>query len=227
MSKSVRFKWLALGLTGLLVSTSTTSAATIQATSPNLLQIAPPASVMEGALEDDINAVIFRERANFVLPQNLSVDATNVGTTIFPDGSGGVPGIIPAGTPVDSFYIHYDPLGQQQVIETVQWALAFQPADTILGLIYSDSRLDASDFLGSGTLYPNGVQFRGTTGALEGPDDIMFLTPSDVSSTQTATVVVDHIRVILAVPEPAAGVLTLCLTAICSITRWRGGLPTG
>jgi len=218
--------YVAVFLVGsLLIARGETHAASIFATTPNLTQIPAPASVFEGALESNTNAFVFREQANFTLGQNLTVDASNVGAQVFPDGSGtAVPGIIPSGTPVDSFLVHFDAVGQPTIAQVVQWALTFNPADQILGLIYNDATLDASDFLGAaGTAYPTGVQFRGTTGTLEGTDDILFNAINDVVSMQSVTVEVDQIRIVLvAIPEPTSMMLaTMAAIGGIVLTRVR------
>lgn len=194
-----------------LTSPSATHAASIFVSTPNVSEIAPPASVLEGALESNTDVFVFRERTNFTLPTGLLLDAANVGANILPDGTGGVTGIVPRGTKVESWYIHYDTVGQPTIPEIISWAITWQPSDQILGIIFSDSRLDNSDHLRHpGTLYPNRVQFRGTTGPSEGDDLITFAGPQDLIGQQAVTVVHDQIRVIFAVPEPT----TCCLLAV-------------
>jgi hypothetical protein len=142
---------------------------------------------------------------------------------ILPDGSGGVPGIIPAGTQIESWYIHFDAVGQPSIPEVQPWAITWQNTDRILGIVYSDARLDGSDFVrNAGTLYPNGMQFRGTTGAVEGDDLINFNLPNEIIAQQSVTVALDQIRVIFAIPEPTSGCLALTLVACIGTLLRRG-----
>lgn len=201
---------------------SATRAASILTSTPNVREISPPASVLEGALESNTDVFVFRERSNYTLPFGIVVDAANVGANILPDGTGNLTGVIPSGTTIESWYIHYDTVGQPTLPEIISWAITWQPNDRILGIIYSDDRLNNSDFVRHpGTLYPNRVQFRGTTGFAEGDDLITFASPQGLIAQQAVTVVHDQMRVIFAVPEPttiALGVLA-AVVAICKRSR--------
>lgn len=208
-------------LAGLLIHAVDASAADVDFTVGSLVLISPPASVVEGALEDTSTAVVFYERQRVLLASDLSVDATNPGADVNASGVGGDPGLIPAGTLVDSFLVHFDPVGQPTDLNvTVSWFLGFQSTDRILGLIYSDALLDASDFLGApATTYPTGVVFRGTTGASEGNDSLLWSQFFAMSGLQSVTVAVDQVRVILASPEPASAILAIPALLVFALRR--------
>jgi hypothetical protein len=185
------------------------SSQNIDFTSANLLEIAPPGSVVEGALEDDDHAVVFAERQDFLLVSDLDVDADNAGAEVVGSTNTASPGFIPAGRRVSSYLVHYDTVGQPVDPLGQGWFLSFQNTDLIVGLIYSDGLLDASDYLGApGTTYPTGETYRGMTGFNEGADQINWSQFYAFSGTQSVTVEVDQIRIILAVPEPGSIALT-------------------
>jgi hypothetical protein len=203
--------YVASVLAWLVLYAATVSAQDIAFTSGSLVEIAPPTSVEEGALEDSGTAVIFAERQRFLLASDLSVDATNPGAEVNASGIGGDPGLISAGTLVDSYLVHFDPVGQPTDLNvTAAWSVGFESTNRILGLIYSDALLDASDFLGApGTAYPTGLEFRGTTGSSEGNDSLLWSQFTAMSGLQSVTVAVDQVRVIVAASEPVSVLLTL------------------
>lgn len=118
----------------------------------------PPANIAVNtpASEDDQNMRVFAERTNFVLPSAVDVNFTAPGTydeasdlptafPIFPK--------IPAGTIVNSYYIHVD---QTDAKGDVPFTATITFPDPIIGVILTDGRLDASrTVLGvPGTTYP-------------------------------------------------------------------------
>ena len=76
--------------------------------------IAPPASVDQNVLTDNSRAVVFEERTGYVLPVAVGVewDASLATNGDIQEGFGFFPGVIPAGTAVDSFFFHFDTVGQ-------------------------------------------------------------------------------------------------------------------
>jgi hypothetical protein len=206
-------------LTAVCIGPRYVAAADLDSTSGSLTEIAPPASVLEGALEDTNTAVIFKERSQWTLAADLSVDAINPGAAVAGSDNTAVAGVIPAGTTVDSFLVHYDPVGQPtDPNTTVSWSAIFELGDEILGIVTSDGFLDASDFLGApGTSYPTGLAFRGTTGALEGNDGYNWSQIRVLGGLQSVTVSVDEIRIILAAPIPEPSMLGLFAPALLAM----------
>jgi hypothetical protein len=87
-----------------LGSSSTPMTMTVQPGHSATLQFAnPPASVATGALESDQYARSFAERYNQTLTSNLTVGGTT----------------IPAGTKVNSYYLHADHIGAANVANTL------------------------------------------------------------------------------------------------------------
>src|SRR5215210_5663914 len=76
----------------------------------------PVAGVKPSATTTSPDPIIFQEIANGIMPANMLVDALITGDfTTRPAVSGGVidsnlvPGVIPAGTPFESYFFHFDP----------------------------------------------------------------------------------------------------------------------
>ncbi|PYT61527.1 MAG: hypothetical protein DMG35_09105 [Acidobacteria bacterium] len=116
-----------------------------------VLKITPPPSVQLDALENNQSAFFFAERVSFVLPGAITVDASSPGT-YNSDGSL-TPGTIPAGTVVDSFFVHADPFDPNN---GVFYSGSVSFLNPILGVIALSGGLDQTDaILGApGTLYP-------------------------------------------------------------------------
>ena len=128
-----------------------TSGASIVGTSGQVTKIAPPASVLFGALESDTTMQAFDEQQGVTLGSAVSVDITTPGT--YDDTSDLTPGTIPAGTRVNSQFVHSDPVDHH----SVQLEGTITTDTDILGVAILQASLDNSDFLGAlGTLYPTG-----------------------------------------------------------------------
>lgn len=174
--------------------------------SAGIVPIAPPASLLPGALEDASNIHLIQETPDTTLAVGVNVDVTAAG--LYYPGSALTPGTIPAGTRVASYILHADPPGTGLITFTGSWTAPGQ----ILGIILSDSNLDNSDaILGNGgTAYPSGLQYRGLDFSLQIYPDFLFFNGSQliVSVFRTARVI-DQVRIITAVPEPSSMVLGL------------------
>jgi len=102
-------------LTACLISVSVAQAGIIS--SYKVSQVSPPAgSVKPGVTVTNPDPIIFQEIANGFMPSNMPVDALVAADfTTRPVVSGGVidsnlvPGVIPAGTPFESYFFHFDP----------------------------------------------------------------------------------------------------------------------
>jgi hypothetical protein len=169
---------------------TTAAVAAITSTSGAVVQIAPPASVQDGALQSDTQIRVFEEQQCVTLASDLQLDFSAAG------GSG----LIPAGTVVSSYLLHFDPTGSAPVTLTG----SFGTDEVIIGVLTNASSLDATDSAvgAPGTTYPAGDPARG----LDAGDSI---TVSGDQLTATTTVTdrfhFDQIRVIGHCPPPPPG----------------------
>jgi hypothetical protein len=187
--------------------------------------IAPPGSAGDGALAG--GAFVWEERNDMVLPVPLPVDSFGFGVGIpaaFQTATFAThPGVIPAGTTISSFILHFD-TSTNQTPGTA--AFQVQTDQDIIGVILKDATLDASDaIVGAPTTYPLGLQYRGTASdPLEGGDNVIVGVPGDFALGYSRVVNVfamdvegalDEVRIITAphVPEPASGIAALLATA--------------
>ena len=123
--------------------TATTVFAGVFSTS-GITQIAPPASVARNMTESNETIFLFEEQQELVLDSDLAVDITAPGTYGTPGG-----GVIPAGTCINSYFIHYDLIDASFYRSG---SVTFE--EEVLGLITSTDKLDDSDWLGAaGTFY--------------------------------------------------------------------------
>ena len=180
-----------------------------------------PSTLTEGAWESSSNLYLFAEGQNVALAEPLAVDVMHSGTyddfrlpALLPYG-----GSIAAGTIVDSFLLHFAPLGQPKKSEGVTLNASITFAGEILGLLLRNPTLVAADSaFGHFAAYPDSGQ--------RGPDraeDVITLS----ADRRTLTVSLsewndlDQFRIVtMAVPEPA----TWTLAALGFIIVLRSGL---
>ncbi|MEL6330766.1 MAG: GC-type dockerin domain-anchored protein [Planctomycetota bacterium] len=147
-----------------------TASAQLRFPAQNVDIIQPPVSAVEGALEDNDDFRLWRSRTGHTLAAAVEVDilgdgfASPVPAPLPPEG------VIPAGTVVDVIEIHFDSVGTARVNRRADMAFERE----ILGVIYTDARLDATDAtLGHpSTVYPFGLQYRGMIVDNEGNDQL-------------------------------------------------------
>ncbi|MEX2458172.1 MAG: S8 family peptidase [Actinomycetota bacterium] len=110
-----------------------------------------PASVRVGVLESDSEIRVFHEQQDLRLATPVTVDAATPGTYTWTTTE---PGSIPAGTRIDSHFLHADHIGSEEGGIRFQGSVSF--SSDILGVILTSDNLAASDAtLGApGTLYP-------------------------------------------------------------------------
>ncbi|RMF86878.1 MAG: hypothetical protein D6739_02515, partial [Nitrospirae bacterium] len=158
----------------------------------------PPGDVTLGAYESDTAIYLFPERTGVTLASDLAADVTapgSVGTS-----ADLTPGTIAAATAVDSYLLHFDPVGSTNVVRLTGSVTFDRP---ILGVLVADNTLAGSDGpLGHpGTLYPTTLALRG----LEFPGQDYLTLSADMRTLEldwTASDVLDQVRVVTAVPEP-------------------------
>jgi hypothetical protein len=103
----------------------------------------PQAFTNNGPLQSDTDIFFFKERSDYVLPSNLTVDVTQPGTYVtnnLPSSTSE----ISSGTQIDSYLIHMDVLNTK----TFTNAATILFSNTILGLILIDPQLTDSDWVG-------------------------------------------------------------------------------
>jgi hypothetical protein len=162
---------------------------------------APPSDVQNNDPMSNDHAFIWSERSALVLPTAVSVDMTKIGTSDSSNNYSPSPGTIPAGTRVDSYLIHSDPMGsgQQNYVASVTFDTPILGIiDTINGLASTDSLLG-----NPGTIYPGASTDRG----LESPDSLVWVSNNGLTLNFTTSTFVDEARVIVAdTPEPSTWV---------------------
>lgn len=189
---------LALGLTVL----SRSALAGIVSTMGAVQVVSPPADVRTGVLESDTVISVFAERQNHTLVGNVNADITAPGESPLsgdPSNLNLSPGSLLAGTVVDSYFVHLDPISQT----FLEGSISFDR--DVLGLILSDDTLEASHAaLGfPGTIYDR-------LGKVEiGQDSIVLRADRrTVSFALNALPNRDTMRIVTAaVPEPGAALL--------------------
>ena len=210
-------KWLlALLLGGGLCVTSVQAA--VVSTSADIKKISAPSSVVQGALQSDSYIYLFEEQQGVVLGSDLSVDWLPSDGDSLDTGKGGT---IAAGTRVNSYFLHFDPLSDDaKAYGEVDFS------DEILAVIFTTTNLNDSDSVlgNSGTTYGNSPD-RGYE-----PNDEEYsnlpLPKSWWATNYSNAGFIDQARVITAAPVPVPAALWLfgsALLAMVGIGR-RGGM---
>jgi hypothetical protein len=162
MNDKVSWRWRRRGIAAACVVAvavfASASGAEISGTSGSVTKIAPPPSVVAGALESDTTMYAFDEQQCVPAAAKLPVDVTQAGT--YHLTSDLTPGTIAAGTPVSSHFVHADKVGDKigKKVPPVTFSGSITVDQPILGIAVTDHSLDATDVLGApGTVYPTGV----------------------------------------------------------------------
>ncbi|MFO0860797.1 MAG: hypothetical protein U0570_09600 [Phycisphaerales bacterium] len=185
------------GIVGAMALGSSSFAAIVGTTGAAVL-VAPPPSLASGVYVHSTQVRVMNEKTNVLF--------TGVVDRLFPPI--GVPQTLFTVAPaligpvrVNSHLIHFDNKNVPQA-GPVTGTVTFDKA--IIGVIYTNTRLDASDAaLGNlGTVYPFGHLNRGFSGVI---DTFTLLSPFTLRFTLANGGEMDQIRV-LTVPAPATGV---------------------
>jgi hypothetical protein len=176
------------------------------ATTGNVSQIAPPASVALGTLESNTEVRLFAERIAQLLSQALTVDVTQPGLV---DGAGDLtPGAINANQLVNSYLLHEDAIGKGQPVVMFEGSVTFDTP--VLGALVTATRLTPTDsILGSPTTAYNPTVDRGFEFGVagQGVSDSLVLSPNrlTVSFVFRTESQYDQIRIITStIPEPTS-----------------------
>lgn len=186
-----------------------------------LIVIGAPPSVLPGALTSQTDGYLFFESTTtLAAPLPVDISAPGLYSLATPDN----PGVIPSLTAINSYMLHHESVDNK--LSGVLMSYSFP--NPILGLIVTDTKLDATDALlgNGGTAYPTGLEYRG----LEIPylllADVLFWSGNQVFlfvKSDTA-LVLDQVRVITAVPEPATIWLAIAagpFALLAARRRWR------
>jgi hypothetical protein len=182
--------------------------------------ISPPASVVvNSGLESNTSTYFFTEQQNLVLPSGVAVNITTPG--LYNSNGSLTPGTIVAGTSVDSYYLHTDPVGAPTSAINYAGSVTFDTQ--ILGVIILDAQFNASNgLLGApGTLYSASGQGL-ELGTTAGDDNVTLSADGKTLSYNLETsTAADDIRVITAasVPEPSAWILLFTCAGLCVALR--------
>jgi len=127
----------------------------ILATNGGIHKIPVPPSAVFNDLESSSSVFMFTERESYELPQNVPVD---IGAPGYYDRNFAETGTtIPAGTPVNSYFMHFDSTGNSRA--TTSGSVTFR--EEILGVVCLDGTLDATDAILGVTKYDLGRKSRG------------------------------------------------------------------
>lgn len=139
---------------------------------------------------------IYQEQADFLLPASVSTDM---------NGSMESDSGLSAGTKVESFFFHFDPLGRDRTVAT--GSVTF--ADQIIGIMINGETIFLGDpILANGAILPNtGAASRG----LEANGDTLSVGDDGrtLNVTLTSSASFDQFRVLTAAPVPTPGAMAL------------------
>ena len=186
----------------------------VTATSDNANYIDAPASVVQGAFQNNNEFYVFNEQQNYTLTSDLAVDWLSSDGGSLGNGSGGS---ISAGTRVNSYFLHFDPSSDaQEVYGQIDFS------EEILAVIYTPMNLEGSDgSLGAaGTDYADKA-WRGYEShvdldysSLVGPNSLWIKNWANGDFT-------DQARVITAAPVPVPAALWLFGSGILAMLAVR------
>ena len=172
------------------------------------LDVSPGVSLKPGAVESDTEAIVFLECYDACLGTSLAVDIDTPDT--YTDATLS-PGVIPAGTSINSYVIHADPVtGGGGTKVSFSGSVRFE--ERILGVIVLTATLDASDGLCThGIVYPTseeplrGLEMNTGTHLVEvGNNSIEIDVPvgSAVEQIRVITKAMDHFTVYTMAEQP-------------------------
>jgi len=180
-----------------------------------------PLSLASRAFENDDSIALVEEKIGFSLPGNLSIDVDGTPGTYdeLADLTGGS---LSAGTVVNSYILHFDPVGFASPAISRSGSVTFLQG-SIIALFLTSRSLATSDILGA-----TGTTYGGSSRGFELPagsvvSDQVTISPDrrTVTVNFAATSQYDELRVLTNIPEPSSVVLASLLTVWCLTSRRR------
>jgi hypothetical protein len=212
-----------LAIVALTLAYAPPAQADIAFTTGAMTQIFAPVSFVSGDTESSTTIAILDEGVS-VLPADTFVNAFGVGVH---DGTAPPYLLVPMGTRVHSYIVHFDPIGSS--FATLSGSVFFDPGETIIGVqTHTPLLYDTDAPLGHPmATYPPFMEFRAFE-FLPGTDTVT-LPPGMASAafTMFAELGIDQARILTtpAIPEPATlalfGLAAVGIT-ILSRSRRRG-----
>jgi uncharacterized protein (TIGR03382 family) len=169
----------------------------------------PPVSCVPGALAG-FTAYTWNEQQNVTIASGINVDMTNNPGSSTSPIPGNIAGIF------DVHFLHFQGIpGIAGVTGTVTYS------GPIIGVIFNNTTLDLSDYLGTGgTVYPTGYPFRGLGG---NPTSFFSISGNTLSfnfNTISPVLFVDQVRVLTHVtPAPGSVALLGLAGLVCGRRR--------
>ena len=168
-----------------------------------LTPVPPPTSLAPGMLESSTAILVFDEGPStlpFTITTNIDVPGTYVGGAIDP-------GFIFAGTTVNSYIVHFDPVGSGYA--SLSGSFTLEALEMIVGIDVLPLELDVGDPLVGHPLltYPGGFPTRGFESLPMPADSVTWSGGAGptVSVTLSAELGIDQMRVFaVMVPEPGS-----------------------
>ena len=188
----------------------------VTATTGAVVVIPAPASIVTGGLESDTQIDAFAEMQGTALAHAITLDITVPGTSPTATNQHLSTGSLPAGSLVNSYYLHFDDVGSSTTTAVaLSGSITF---DTdVIGLDVLSNTLNATDaFVGLASVtYDSADSARGLElvagGVGIGPNDSITLSSDrrTVSFNLRDEGSSDDVRIITAVPEPSGALLFL------------------
>ena len=203
----------------LLLGTAMSHAQVLTTTSNVNYLAAPPALIGQGDLESDTVVTLFQERLGFELTDAVSVDINAPGTyDQFSDLPAGPPSL-GAGTVVDMYFLSSDHVGTAGSA-VYEGSIVF--AQPILGLVVTQSGLDASDLIAEpSVVYPTGYSARNLE-LTPGSEWVTLSADSKQLDFKFTTFGrVDQVRIMTASPVPEPSSLFLLASGLGTMLATR------
>jgi hypothetical protein len=213
-----------LALAALLALPLSRVRGSIMGTSGAVTEAAPPSNITTGNWQSGTQIRAFQEQQDYVLPQAVNVDITVPGTSPNSTSSNLSPGTISAGTLVNSYFLHFDPVGSPK--NPVELTGSITLGEPIIGIIAEDNALTASNpILGmSNVTYPDsGLELNPAGG---GTSDVVTWEANNqnIDMDWRASSKSDNMRIITEaspVPEPSTTLLPLAFAGYLLSHRRR------